>query len=126
MDPVDDFSIPVPEDTYLCRVKEVEETKARTGVLMWKLQLKILETEYQERVVFDNLVFTPKALPRVRLFCDALGLDTTGEVLLTPDMVKGKTCQVVVRIEEYENDYGQNVRRNVVPYAGFEPASNVE
>ena len=79
-----------------------------------------MEGEHEGRKIFDNMVFSEKALKRVKLICSRLGLDVSGELDLTPDMLKGRACLVTVETQEYVNDEGRNKKRNVVPFAGYE------
>lgn len=112
---------PVPPGSYLCRVERVEETETQNGDEMWRLGLKVVEGEHAGRWVFDNLVFSPMALKRVKSFCKAVGIDVNGEVSLESDMIRGKQCRVMVDIEEYADLNGKVTKRNTVPFAGYEP-----
>ena len=116
-----DFS-PLPEGKYLCRVAEVEEASTQYGDEMWKLRFVVAKGPCQGRYIFDNLVFSEAALKRVKLVCSRLGLDVSGEVELTPSLIKGKACYVTVETEEYEDAEGATKVRNVVPFAGYERA----
>lgn len=117
---------PVPEGAYLCRVDSIKESVTRGGDEMWALRLAITTGPYAGRLVFDNLPFSPKGLKRVKLFCSALGLDTAGEIELTPDLLIGRTCRVEVRVEEYVDEKGQEKERNAVPFAGYAPVETEE
>lgn len=112
---------PVPEGTYLCRVDSIKESVTRGGDEMWALRLAIVDGPHKDRCVFDNLPFSPKGLKRVKLLCGALGLDTTGEIELTPNLLIGRTCRVEVNLEEYVDEKGQTKETNTVPFAGYSP-----
>ena len=86
VDDIDDFS-PLPEGQYLCRLAEVEEASTQYGDDMWKIRFVVAEGASQGRYIFDNLVFSEAALKRVKLVCSRLGLDVSGEVELTPDLL---------------------------------------
>lgn len=116
----EDFS-PVPPGRYECRISDVEEATSKNGNLMWNLTLTIEDGEYYGRRIFDRLVFAEKALPRVKLVCQRLGLDTEGTVDLVPSMLRGKKAIVSVEIETYTNDAGEERKRNVVPFSGYIP-----
>ena len=118
---VDDFT-PVEEDTYLCRLENVEEASTQFGDPLWKLRWIIAQGPNKGRIVFDNVAFSAAALKRVKLLCNSLGLDVSGEVDLTPEMLTDRTCLVTVDIEEYQDNQGNTKRTNVVPFAGYEPA----
>jgi hypothetical protein len=115
---------PVPEGTYLAEVNSVEQTTTGKGNEMWKLKLKILEGEHAGRHLFDNLVFASAAMKRIKLVCSRLGLDTSGELDLTPAMLRGRAALVTVQIEEYVDDDGKERRRNRIPFDGYEAVGN--
>jgi len=119
---VDDFS-PLEPGRYLCRLAEVEEGKTQFGDEMWKLRWVVADGPHQGRFVFDNMVFSPAALKRVKLICSCLGLDMSSEVDLTPDLIREKVCYVSVEIDEYEDSEGITKPTNIVPFAGYEQAS---
>lgn len=121
VDDVQDFS-PLPEGKYLCRLAEVEEAATQYGDDMWKLRFVVESGPHRGRYIFDNMVFSEAALKRVKLICSRLGLDVSGEIDLTPSLIKGRTCYVTVDIEEYEDQEGNLKKRNVVPFAGYERA----
>jgi hypothetical protein len=125
VDEVDDFS-PLPDGSYLCRLAEVEEDSTRNGDEMWKLRFAVEDGPHAGRYIFDNMPFTAAAMKRVKLICSRLGLDTGGEIDLTPELIKGRTCVRTVHTEEYTDDQGQTKRRNVVPFAGYDYATVLE
>jgi len=114
-----DFT-PLPEGEYLCRVDSIEEALTGAGDEMWKVRLAVVGGEYKGRYIFDNLVFSEKALKRAKFVCRCLGVDVSGEVDLTTEMIIGKQANVRVEIEEYVDDEGKEKARNRVPFAGYE------
>ena len=115
---VDDFS-PLPDGEYHCKLAKIEEATTVNSDEMWKLRFKVIEGEYAGKLIFDNMVFSPAALKRVKLICSRLGLDVSSEVDLTPEMILNKTCILTVTTEEYEDSEGRKKKRNVVPFAGY-------
>ncbi len=114
---------PVPDDAYLCKISEVDDDKAtQGGDPMWRIRWEIIEGDYAGRYIFDNLVFSPKALKRVKLVFSRLGLDVSKdeEVEWTPQMIMDKHARVTVVTEEYESESGGAKKRNSVPYNGIE------
>ena len=111
---------PVPKGRYLCRVAEVHEDVTQSGDEMWHLWLEIAQGDHAGRFLFDNMVFSEKALKRVKLICSRLGLDVSGEIDLVPEMITDHMCWVIADVEEYEDAAGQLKRRNFVPFAGYE------
>ena len=122
IDDVNDFS-PLPEGEYLCRLTDIEETTTRQDDDQWKLRFVVEAGEYSGRYIFDNLFFSPKALPRVKLICSRLGVDVAGELDLRPEHLIDKSCRVKVIVAEYQNEEGNTKLRNKVPYAGYESAN---
>jgi hypothetical protein len=47
-------------------------------------------------------------------------VDVSGEINLTPEMIKGKQAIVTVKLEDYVDDEGREKKRNRVPFAGYE------
>lgn len=121
VDDVQDFS-PLPDGRYLCRLAEVEEAATQYGDEMWKLRFVVESGPHRGRYIFDNMVFSDAALKRVKLICSRLGLDVSGELDLTPSLIKGRRCYVTVETEEYEDYEGNTKQRNVVPFAGYDRA----
>lgn len=120
---VKDFS-PIPKDKYPCIVDQVVEKKTTNDDEMWRLKWKVLSGKYEGRTFFDNMVFSEAAMKRVKLICSRLGLDVSGKISLTTDMVEGAKALVSVEVEDYdaEDDDGNPVtkQRNTVPFAGYE------
>lgn len=119
IDDVQDFS-PLPAGKYPCRLVEIEEARTQYDDEMWKLRFQVADGEHAGRFIFDNLVFSEAAMKRAKLICGRLGLDVSGKLDLTPDMLKGRSCLLTVEIEEYEDQEGKTKKRNVVPFAGYE------
>ena len=111
---------PVPVGQYLCVVEKVKPRTTKDGDEMWGLGLKILQGQHAGRFVWDNMVFSERALPRVKLICSRLGLDVSRAWDVTIDDVGGRKVNVNVQTEEYTDKEGNIRSRNVVPYDGYE------
>lgn len=120
IDDVVDFT-PLPAGKYACKLADVEEASTQYGDEMWKLRFQVMEGPHAGRFIFDNMVFSEAAMKRVKLICSRMGLDVSGELDLTTEMVKGRACLITVQTEEYEDEEGKKKSRNVVPFAGYEP-----
>ena len=118
VDDAQDYS-PLPAGRYLVTLTEVGEAKTKYGDEMWKLRFVVDEGQYKGRYIFDNLVFSEAALKRVKLICSRLGLDVSGELDLTPGLIKGCRCSVSVEVADYTDQEGETKSRNVVPFAGY-------
>ena len=117
---INDYS-PIPDGEYLVRVVDVETDSTRSGDEMWKLRLQVEGGEHAGRLLFDNMIFSPKAMPRVKLMCGSFGLDVTGILNLDPTMVLQKQAFVTVYQETYEDNRGQEKVANRVAYDGYGP-----
>lgn len=122
VDDVQDFS-PLPAGKYLCRLIGIEEASTQHGDEMWKLRFEVIKGPYAGRLIFDNLVFSEAALKRAKLICSRLGLDVSKELDLSPELIKGRVGILTVEVEPYEDSEGRTKQRNVVPFAGYERAS---
>ena len=117
--PATDFTS-VPPGTYLCEIADVRAGATRSGEERWSFKLLVKEGEFAGRhAAWDSLVFSDRALPRVRRVFGALGFPTEGRVRVEPKDLEGRTAFVEVRPSEYRNALGETVRRNEVPYAGY-------
>lgn len=113
--------ISVPPGTYRCRVAEVRERLTRNEDTLWALRLVVAEGEFVGReAAWDNLVFSSRGLNRVKLVFRALRLPTDGKVQVTPEDLVGTEAFITVRPSEYHAPEGMMVRRNEVPYEGYQ------
>ena len=119
VDEAADFS-PLPDGQYRCRLDQIEPDRTQYGDEMWKLRFAVEDEPFQGRFIFDNLVFSEKALGRVKLICSRLGLDVSGAVDVTPELLRHRVCLIEVESEEYVDEEGNTKKRNVVPFAGYQ------
>lgn len=123
---VSDF-VSVPAGTYLCRVGQVRPGTTRNGDERWSISLVIAEGRFAgKQAAWDNLVFSPRGLARVRLVFEAFGLPSSGKVDVEPSDLEGCTALVEVRPAEYAAAGGPVIRRNEVPYAGYRSVAGAE
>jgi len=117
--PRSDF-VTVPAGTYLCRVAEVRTGTTRAGDERWSMRLVVEEGQHVgKQAAWDSLVFSTRGRARARMVLQALGLPASGKVQVEPGDLDGRTALVEVRPAEYQNQAGEVVRRNEVPYDGF-------
>lgn len=120
---VTDFTS-VPAGTYLCEVCDVRAGVTRNGEERWSFRLFVREGEYLGRqAAWDSLIFSERALPRVRRVFAALGLPAEGRVRVETKDLEGRRAFVDVRPAEYKNALGEVIRRNEVPYSGYRPVA---
>ncbi|MEO6594747.1 MAG: DUF669 domain-containing protein [Planctomycetota bacterium] len=118
---VSDF-VTVPAGTYLCRVAEVRTGMTRAGDERWSLRLVVAEGHHiGKQAAWDSLVFSTRGRARARTILHALGLPASGKVQIEPGDLEGRSALVAIRPAEYQNQAGLVVRRNEVPYDGFQP-----
>lgn len=123
VDSINDFA-PLPDGEYVCSLTDIEADVTRAGDPMWKLRWAVTEGEYAGRLLFDNLVFSPKAMPRLKLVCASCGLDVSGELDLEPPMLLDKRARVSVYQDAYIDDHGVTKVRNQIPYDGYAAATD--
>ncbi len=118
VDGISDFT-PVPEGLYTCRLSEIDTDLTKFGDEKWKLRWTIESGEHIGRILFDSLVFSPKAMPRVKALCECLGLDVSGEVSLEPPMLLDRRALVLTIIGDYTDNTGAVKQCNQIPYDGY-------
>lgn len=119
--------VTVPPGEYLCRVREARERRTRDGAhVQWALCLEVAEGEHGGHfAAWDNLTWSERGMPRLKLALRALGEDVSGVVDLEVRALVGRevVCQLVE--QSYTDPATQaTTRRLAVPYAGYaHPAS---
>jgi len=114
-----DFS-PLPEGEYLCEVEEVDDTgKTKAGDEMWGIKFKVVGGEYDGRYIFDNMVFSDKALPRLKLICSRLGIEADTEVNLTGKSLLGRKVYLDIVEKTYKSKDGTEKLGNSVLFDGY-------
>lgn len=114
--------VTVPPGEYLCRVRDVRTRHTKDGAHeQWGLCLEVAEGEHAGHLAaWDNLTFSERGLPRVKLALRALGVDVSGVVQIEADELIGSeaVCQLIE--QTYTDPISSvTVRRLGVPYAGY-------
>ena len=117
---------PVPDGQYLCTITDIESGLTKKGDDMWTLRLRIEGGEHNGRLLFDNIIFSDRALPRVKRIFACCGVDVSGEVDLDQVMLLDKRVFVETFQEEREEDTGHRKVRNKIPYNGYHPVTGDE
>ena len=113
--------VSIPAGTYLCRIVDVRERLTRNDDALWAISLVVAEGEFTGRdAAWDNLVFSSRGLNRVKTVFGALGLPSDGKIQIDPPDLVGKEVFVTVRPAEYLSPEGSMIRRNEVPYDGYQ------
>lgn len=109
---------PPPAGHYHVEVAKAEATESKSsGNPMIKLQLRIVDTEYAGRMIFDNLVFTEKTFPFVKATLNALGL-TSRQMKVDLDNLQGFADKLVNR--------GALVRTAIREQEGYAPQADIK
>ena len=66
---------PIPAGWYDCEIVHSVEGVSQAGNEKIELRWKVIQGQYEGRLVFDNLVFTESSLWRVKQALIALGFD---------------------------------------------------
>ena len=114
----------IPDGEYLCRVKEVTPDTGNKGEEVWRLDLEITSGDYGGEIIFDRLFFTEKGLKRVKLVCNRLGIETTGEADLRPSDLIGKDAYVTCLQSEYVARDGSTKKNMKIPFDGYKSISD--
>ena len=123
-DNIDDYEeYPVlPAGTYLCQLVNIHERATNAGDQMWGLEFIVMdEGKNQWKKIFDNMVFSEKAMSRVKLIASRLGVKVQGTMNLS--VLKGEIMNKSVYIEVTIEDY-DNKKQNKVPFAGYTEIQN--
>ena len=104
----------VAEGRYRCVIERIVEKTSSQGNEMWRLRLRIIEGQYQNQKISDNLVFSEKALSRVKMLCKAVGIPVVGAFDLQPQHLYEKEVAIDVIHEEY-----QGQKQAKVPFRGY-------
>ncbi len=110
---------PIPSGHYHMRVEKVTEKQTTLKDVMFNMKLVIVEGEYEGRKVWDNITFSEKGMKRVKLVCSRLGIDVSGSVNVTPELLTDCEARVEVIQSSYSKD-GKEVQKNEVTFAGYE------
>lgn len=92
---------PIPPGKYPAEIKACTPTRSKSsGNPMFNIQWRVTEGEYADRIVFQSLVFTPKAMFMVKQVMTAIGFDEDYGGTITPDDLIGEDAVLQVTIEQ--------------------------
>lgn len=108
--PHSDFPLIVP-GKYLVEVKDCRNIKKtgeplqdKAGNEMWNVKLAIVGSDFEGRIVFDNIVFSSKLEGRTKDIFNAFGFDThDGLEATSPQMLIGKSATARIITETYKD-----------------------
>lgn len=97
---VPDASEPVAPGTYNATIVHAEPKTSTNGNPMIAIRWRIDdEGDYHKRNIFDNLVFAPNALWRVRQVLEALGYAKNFDGAVNPESLLGESATLKVTIQ---------------------------
>lgn len=89
------------EGIHTAKIASIELTQSQGGDDMLKLTYEVIKGEDKGCKVFDNIALTEKALWKLKLLLQAIGMKADGKVALDLDKMEGKICDITVIHEEY-------------------------
>ena len=112
---------PLPDGKYICEVVNVNHARTRNDDDMFKLEFEIVIGDYKGRKLYDNIVFSDRAMPRAILILKRMGFVMEGEVDIKAEDVRGRRVVVVCEgTESYETRDGDSRTKNIIPFDGYE------
>ena len=104
MSPIIDFSKvqglePVPAGQYTATIVKAEAGTSKAGNDKIDMQWKIEGGKFDNRIIFDTLTFTEKALFRVKATLSSLGFPKNFKGDVKPEALLGKTAKLTVDIQ---------------------------
>ena len=63
----------IPEDWHPCVIRDIDVRTTRKNDPLWALKFEVESGPHEGRAIWDNIVFSKAALPRLKSFCFAIG-----------------------------------------------------
>lgn len=98
---IEDFE-PVPAGVYDAEIIQSKPGKSKAGYPKITLQWRILEGEMENRRIFQDLTFHPKALFATKAVLVGLGFDKEFKGEVDPEELIGLNATINVAVEESE------------------------
>lgn len=106
---------PLEIGEYECIISKVETAESSNGNQMLKVTLTVRDDVSQEggkRKIFDNIVFTEKAMFKVNQFANAVGIEGAGNL----DEFASQALYKPVRIKNKHEEYNGKTNDKVAFY----------
>lgn len=108
-----DYAV-IPADTYRLEAIEVDDSKdTRDGYEMWRVKWRVFMGDFKDSCLYDNLVFSKKAMPKVKMCFKAAGIDLDAKTFTTR-MLLHKCVNAKVEIDTY-----QDKQQNKIGFGGY-------
>lgn len=106
-----DADQPWPAGIYgPARITKAEKKLSQSGNTYWSLMFRVQEGEAVGSNFFYNITLSPKSMMFAKRDLNRLGIDTTGEVSLAPELFLGRAAMLRVGIREYDGAERNEVR----------------
>lgn len=111
----------VPAGKYRCRVADVRISTTRARDERWSMRLVVADGPHVGKTAaWDSLVFSIRGKARACMVLQVLGLPSEWRVPIDPSDIEGREAVVEVRPVEYRTASDVVVRRNEVPFDGWQ------
>lgn len=92
---------PLPSGGYNARIAKIEEKKSQAGNMYLSFEFNVTDNgSYKNRKIWESFPLTENALWKLKQVLDAVGVDTSGEVDFSPQLVMGRELHLEVDVEE--------------------------
>jgi len=93
----------IPEGRHLARIDKVEEkVSEKSGKSYWAVTYTLQDEPYTGRQVWGNCSLEPRALWKLRMLAESIGIDLTGRDDLDADELVNQEVGIVITHETYE------------------------
>ncbi len=119
------YTAPTP-GIYTIKVIDGEKTYTKNGDEMWKMKYEIIENgPFFGSLIFENIVFSEKALHRAHLIFAAFDIDmTVGEREYEYFELLDRVCKVNLENENYTDKSGNVKTKAKISFDGYYSLSN--
>ena len=113
----------LPEGPYKAQVEDIEGRKTREGDELWRVTFRVVgggmpEGRWNGRRLFDNWVFSQRALPRIKLIASAFGMEVGRNQEITPVDFLGRSVEVEVRTRR-AGPGADDTEENFIPFRSY-------
>ena len=105
------------EGIHHVKIDDIQEKNTQGGDPMLQVAFEILSGDDKGVKVFDNLVLTDKALWKFKSLLQIIGMKCDGQVAVDLDNMIGKSLNINVTHEEYNNQIRARVSEYLKPDA---------
>lgn len=115
----------VPPGVYLVKAVDGSVSYSRGGNEMWRMTYEIVDqgTEFCGQKLFENIVFSPNTMNRVKLIFESFEIETPNEEkdYQVDDLIGRMALVEVTHLEDYIDKKGIKKTKSVIGFAGYYP-----